>query len=105
MAALLVITGAWGDQRCDRGGMSSMESASQCGTGTATNNLLQMSSGLGMKRGLAPGAFQPFTQPWSLGQEAALGGQGIQKGLAFASKKCGVHSLWRRARPGGRLPS
>ena len=81
MAAVLVITGAWGDQPCDRGGMSKMESGSQCGAGTVPNDLLQMSSDLGMKHGLAPDAFQPFTQQWSLGQEAALGGQGIQHGL------------------------
>lgn len=86
MAASLVITGAQGDQRCNCGGTSKMESAPQCVTGPVTNSLLQMSSDLGMKHGLAPDAFQPFTQQWSLGQEAAQGGQGIQHGLAFASK-------------------
>lgn len=86
MAASLGITGAPGDQRCDRGGVSKMESASQCATGPVTNNRLQMPSDLGMKHGLAPDAFQPFTQQWSLGQEAALGGQGIPHGLAFASQ-------------------
>lgn len=51
-----------------------MESAPQCVTGPVTNSLLQMSSDLGMKHGLAPDAFQPFTQQWSLGSSSGRPG-------------------------------
>lgn len=84
MAALLVITGAWGEiwgsWRHENG--ECLPSVAQARLPTISSNVLWARN----EAWLAPDAFQPFTQPWSLGQEAALGGQGIQQGLAFASK-------------------
>lgn len=76
-----------------------MESASQCGTGTVTNNLLQMSSGLGMKRGLALDAFQPFTHsPGHLGRKQLWEARASNRAWLLPAKVWCSQPL-RRARP------